>query len=107
MVNDTILIKVIPWNCDFPYVFVPNAFSPNNDGENDVLYVRGHPIKSIEFRVFNRWGEMVFESRDISIGWDGTYKGKLVNPDVFDYYLNVECVGDEHKQLQGNVTVLR
>ncbi len=106
-INDTILIKVIPWNCDFPYVFVPNAFSPNNDGENDVLYVRGHPIKSIEFRVFNRWGEMVFESRDISIGWDGTYKGKLVNPDVFDYYLNVECVGDEHKQLQGNVTVLR
>ncbi len=106
-VNDTILIKVIPWNCEFPYVFVPNAFSPNNDGENDVLYVRGHPIKSIEFRVFNRWGEMVFESRDITHGWDGTYKGKLVDPDVFDYYLNVECVGEEHKQLQGNVTVLR
>lgn len=106
-VNDTILIKVIPWECDFPFVFVPNAFSPNNDGENDVLYVRGHPIKSIEFRVFNRWGEKVFESHDINQGWDGTFKGKLVDPDVFDYYLDVECVGEEHKLLQGNVTVLR
>lgn len=106
-VSDTILIKVIQWECDFPFVFVPNAFSPNGDNENDVLYVRGHPIKSIEFRVFNRWGEMVFESHDISHGWDGTYKGKLVDPDVFDYYLIVECVGEEHKQLQGNITVLR
>ncbi len=106
-VNDTILIKVTPWECDFPYIFVPNAFSPNNDGENDVLYVRGHPIKSIEFRVFNRWGEKVFESNNINHGWDGTYKGKLVDPDVFDYYLNVECVGEKHKQIQGNITVLR
>ncbi len=106
-VSDTILIKVIPWVCDFPYVFVPNAFSPNGDSENDVLYVRGHPIKKIEFRIFNRWGEMVFESKDINIGWDGTYKGKLCDPDVFDYYLNVECVGEEHNQIQGNITILR
>jgi gliding motility-associated-like protein len=106
-VSDTILIKVIPWECDFPYVFVPNAFSPNGDNENDILYVRGHPIKKIEFRVYNRWGEKVFESFDINQGWDGTYKGKLVDPDVFDYYLNVECIGEEHKQLQGNITVLR
>ena len=105
--SDTILIKVIPWNCDFPYVFVPNAFSPNGDGENDVLYVRGHPIKTIEFRVFNRWGELVFESHDINQGWDGIFKGKLVDPDVFDYYLNVTCVDEEHKQIQGNITVLR
>ncbi len=106
-VSDTILIHIIPWDCDFPYVFVPNAFSPNSDGENDVLFVRGHPIKKIEFRVFNRWGEKVFESFDINQGWDGTYKGKLVDPDVFDYYLNVECIGEEHKQMQGNITVLR
>ena len=105
--NDTILIKVIPWVCDFPYVFVPNAFSPNGDGENDILYVRGHSIKKIEFRIFNRWGELVFETNDINIGWDGTYKGKLANPDVFDYYLKVECVGDEHNQIQGNITILR
>lgn len=106
-VSDTILIKVIPWVCDFPYVFVPNAFSPNGDGENDVLYVRGHPIKKIEFRIFNRWGEMVFESNDLNIGWDGTYKGKLADPDVFDYYLIVECVGEERNQIQGNITILR
>ncbi len=107
ILSDTILIKVIPWVCDFPYVFVPNAFSPNGDGENDVLYVRGHSIKKIEFRIFNRWGEMVFETNDVNIGWDGTYKGKLSDSDVFDYYLNVECVGDEHNQIQGNITVLR
>jgi gliding motility-associated-like protein len=107
ILSDTILIKVIPWVCDFPYVFVPNAFSPNGDGENDVLYVRGHSIKKIEFRIFNRWGEMVFETNDVNIGWDGTYKGKLADSDVFDYYLNVECVGDEHNQIQGNITILR
>jgi hypothetical protein len=50
---------------------------------------------------------MVFETNDKNIGWDGTFKGKLADPDVFDYYLNVECVGDEHKQIQGNITVLR
>jgi gliding motility-associated-like protein len=105
--TDTTYIETIDWKCDFPYVFVPNAFSPNNDNVNDILYVRGHPISSIEFRVFNRWGEKVFESSDVNNGWDGTYKGKLLDPDVYDYYLLVECSGGLKNQLNGNITLVR
>ena len=105
--DTTIVLVTENWVCDFPFVFVPNAFSPNNDTENDVLYVRGHPITKIEFRIFNRWGEKVFESFDVANGWDGTYKGKLLEPDVYDYYLLVECSGGLTNQLQGNITLLR
>ncbi len=105
--TDTTHIEIIDWVCDFPFVFVPNAFSPNNDNENDILYVRGHPITKIELRIFNRWGEKVFESFDVTNGWDGTYKGKLLEPDVYDYYLLVECSGGLTNQIQGNITLLR
>ena len=105
--DTTTVIVIEDWVCDFPYVFVPNAFSPNNDGENDILYVRGRPITKILFRVFNRWGEKVFESQNLNDGWDGTFKGKLLDPDVYDYYLLVECQGGLSNQQQGNVTLLR
>lgn len=106
--SDSVYIKVISgWECDFPYIYVPNAFSPNNDNQNDILYVRGRTAYTIEFRVFNRWGENVFYSNDISNGWDGTYKGQKLPPDVYDYYLIVQCVNGEKKQLQGNITLLK
>lgn len=106
--QDSVLINVIEdWKCDFPYIFVPNAFSPNNDGENDTLFVRGRPAYQIEFRVFNRWGENVFYSDDLNRGWDGTYKGQKMPPDVYDYYLIVQCIDDIKKQFQGNVTLLK
>jgi gliding motility-associated-like protein len=88
-------------------VFVPNAFTPNHDNENDVLYVRGGIVKEILFRIYNRWGEKVFESTSLDNGWDGTFKGELLPPDVYDYYLLVECVGGLKNQLQGNVTLIR
>jgi gliding motility-associated-like protein len=105
---DSIFIKVIKdWECDFPYIFVPNAFSPNGDNENDILYVRGRPMYEIEFRVFNRWGENVFTSFNLDNGWDGTYKGQKLAPDVYDYYLKVNCINGVKKQFQGNVTLLK
>ena len=107
-ISDTIHINVIEdWVCDFPFIFVPNAFSPNNDGENDTLFVRGRPAYQIEFRVFNRWGENVFYSNDLKKGWDGTYKGEKLPPDVYDYYLIVQCIDETKKQIQGNVTLLK
>jgi gliding motility-associated-like protein len=106
--QDSVLIIVIEdWKCDFPYIFIPNAFSPNNDGENDTLFVRGRPIYQIEFRVFNRWGENVFYTNDLNHGWDGTYKGQKMPPDVYDYYLIVQCINDVKKQFQGNITLLK
>jgi gliding motility-associated-like protein len=93
--------------CIEPFVFIPNAFSPNGDGNNDILYVRGNYIENMIFRVYNRWGEMVFESKDKNVGWDGVFKGKLCEPDVYDYYLDVECVGGFTNLITGNVTIVR
>src|SRR5690606_25210461 len=60
-----------------PLVDVPSGFSPNGDGVNDIVYVRGFSIKEMDFKIFNRWGELVFESYNQENGWDGTYKGVI------------------------------
>ena len=104
---DSVLVKVFPYVCDDPSVFIPNAFSPNGDGNNDVLVVRGKMIKEMTFRVFDRWGELIFETHERGIGWDGTYKGKKLDPDVYDYYLKVTCIDDIESIVKGNVTLLK
>jgi gliding motility-associated-like protein len=105
--SDTTEIKVYEIICEDPYVFIPNAFSPNGDNENDVLYVRGIWIEKMVFRIFDRWGEMVFESSDPSIGWDGTFKGGKLDPDVYDFYLDVTCIGGLKSIIKGNVTLMK
>jgi gliding motility-associated-like protein len=94
--------------CDEPMIFVPNAFTPNGDGKNDVLYVRGFNISRVHlFAIFNRWGEKVFESRSLNEGWDGTFNNKNASGDVFAYILQVECFSGERFDMKGNVTVIR
>jgi gliding motility-associated-like protein len=90
-------------------IYVPNAFSPNGDGLNDVLRVFGVSIKSINFSIFDRWGEKIFsvETSDLNNGWDGTYRGKLLPPNVFVYYLDAEFEDGQRKQMKGSVTILR
>jgi len=105
--SDTVLVKAYGFICDEPYVFVPNAFSPNGDNENDVLYVRGPLVEDMVFRVFDRWGEMVFESFNRLSGWDGTFRGKAMDPDVYDYYLKAICVDGQESIIKGNVTLLK
>lgn len=105
--SDTAIVKVYEIVCDEPYVFVPNAFTPNGDQENDVLYVRGLWIEKCILRIFDRWGELVFETTDQNYGWDGTYKGKKLDPDVFDYYLEVDCIGGSRNIVKGNITLMK
>lgn len=105
--SDTVLITTYEFVCEDPYLFIPNAFSPNGDGENEVLYVRGNLIKEMVFRVYDRWGELVFESFDRATGWDGTFRGKPMDPDTYDYYLKVICINDEESIIKGNVTLIR
>ncbi len=100
---DTVVISVNE-ECE---VFVPSGFSPNSDGKNDILYVRGNCIKTMDFRIFNRWGEKVFESTDHSMGWDGTYRGKAADTDVFVYYLKAETVTGKKYNTKGNITLMR
>lgn len=106
--SDTVLVQTYTYLCDEQYIFVPNAFTPNGDTENDVLYVRGGAIiKEMIFRIYDRWGEMVFEGVNRADGWDGTFRGKAMDPDVYDYYLKVVCIDDTETIIKGNVTLLR
>jgi gliding motility-associated-like protein len=105
--NDTVLVSVYELNCAEPDVFLPDAFTPNADGNNDVLYVRGRNITALDLKVFDRWGELVFETQDLSKGWDGTFKGKPVDPAVYVYWLDVLCVEGQSFFKKGNVTVIR
>ncbi len=99
--------------CNENNYFVPNLFTPNGDGNNDVFYPRGTSIYLIQsLRVFNRWGEMVFEKRNfaansVSNGWDGTYKGKPAPADAYVYILEFICGNGTIVPYKGNVTLVR
>lgn len=87
-------------------LFIPTAFSPNNDGENDVLYVYGNCIETIELTIFDRWGEKVFETTDPKQGWDGTFNGRVLNPAGFAYVLKATVKGEQISK-KGNVTLVK
>jgi gliding motility-associated-like protein len=86
---------------------VPNSFSPNEDGNNDILYVDGLGITSMVFRVYNRYGQMVFETTDQSIGWNGTFNQEPLNPATFAWILEYSLVSGESGKKNGNVTLLK
>lgn len=88
-------------------VFVPSAFSPNNDGMNDILYVRGNCIVKMTFRVYNRWGEKVYEGSDPAQGWDGTLNGKPLNSAVFVYDLIATLIDGSEVKMKGNVSLVK
>lgn len=87
--------------------FVPDAFSPNGDGTNDVLFVRGNGFRQFEFRLYDRWGQVVFSTTDLAIGWDGTVAGKAVNEGVFVYTLEGTYLNGETLKEKGNITLRR
>ncbi len=88
-------------------IFVPRAFSPNGDGENDVLYVRGTCIVHLNFLVFDRWGENVFRSTNPNQGWDGMYNDAKAEEAVYVYYLNATLLNGKKISEKGTITLLR
>ena len=94
-------------------VFVPTAFSPNGDFINDLLLVHGQKTsKALLFRVFDRWGEMVYEAKnfafnDENTGWDGTFRGQEMDPGVYIWILEVEYVDGATEVYKGNTTLIR
>lgn len=105
--SDTVTIYIVPNECEDEDVFVPNTFTPNGDGENDVLYVRSNNLTSLYFAVYNRWGELVFETTDLDKGWDGMYKGMKADPAVFAWYVKGRCFNGKEFFKKGNVTLIR
>jgi gliding motility-associated-like protein len=99
--------------CNGGNVFIPNTFSPNGDGNNEVFYPRGTGLFQIKsFRIFNRWGELMFEKKgfaanDASNGWDGTYKGVKLNPDVFVYTIEIFCDNGSMLTFKGNIALIK
>jgi gliding motility-associated-like protein len=86
---------------------LPNAFSPNGDGVNDVFYVRGGPFETMELRIYNGWGEMIFETTDPTAGWDGTYNGKPEINGVYVYSVVATTTTGETHDRSGKVTLTR
>lgn len=85
-----------------------NAFSPNGDGANDEFVIRYDGPSYVErVRVYNRWGELLLETNDPEVHWDGTYRGRLLDPGVYVYYLDGICADGNKFREVGNVTLIR
>ena len=88
-------------------IFIPNTFSPNGDGRNDYLFVRGNNLSDISLIIFDRWGEKIFETTNSLIGWDGTYKGEKVDPGVFTYVITISYSDKKSVSQSGTITLVR
>lgn len=105
----TIQVFVI---CKGANLFIPNTFSPNGDGSNDIFYPRGKGLERVKLlRIFNRWGEVVFEKKDFpvndaSAGWNGYYKGRKPVADVYIYQAEVFCENGDVIKLNGNISLI-
>jgi len=88
-------------------IYVANAFTPNGDGKNDIVYVHSENIKNLKFYVYDQWGELLYTSLNQQSGWDGTYKGTKEPVGVYVYYL--EAIMNDGKQVnkKGTITLLR
>jgi len=89
-------------------IFVPTAFSPNGDGQNDYLFVRGTGcLSDFHFYIYDRWGEQVYHSNDPNGSWDGTFRGRLMDTAVFSYYVTGNSPDGKSISRKGNVTLMR
>ncbi len=101
--NDSLYIDVM-WKFSLD---MPSLFSPNGDGRNDFLYVRGWGIRELlEFSVYNRWGERIYWSNDMEQGWDGTYKGVMQPAETYFYYVRVRMFSEEIFEKSGSTTLI-
>ncbi len=105
--TDTVIVVVINTPCEQTNVYIPNGFTPNDDGKNDVLLVRANGLTNLYFAVYDRWGQRIFETTDQAKGWDGTFKGKKLDPAVFGWYAEGDCEGGQKFFKKGNVTLIR
>jgi gliding motility-associated-like protein len=88
-------------------IYFPNAFSPNENGNNDIYLPSGYGIDEFDLMIFDRWGEMVFHSTDFTKGWDGTYKGNKPFKDVYVYKCRIRDIkGDPHYYF-GHITLIQ
>ena len=101
--RDDIIVKVVD-----PKIDIPNAFSPNDDDENDVVYLlHVGVLELLEFKIFNRWGQLVFETSDLEEGWDGNFKGQPQEIGNFAYYYKATSLAGQTMEGAGDIALLR
>ena len=103
---DTAKLKIIPEPNDKDF-FVPNAFTPDGDGKNDLFKAYGRSITTIELRVFNQWGQLLFETRDANAGWNGYYKGALQPAGPYIYTVRVKLFSGKEYNKQSSFNLIR
>ena len=108
-VTDSVCIMVLDVFCNEGGIIVPTAFSPNEDGVNDTYFImdKDGVVTDFKLEIFNRLGQKVFVATDKNTNWDGTYRGEKLNPQVFDFYLELKCVDDKTLFKKGNITLIR
>ena len=90
-----------------PLLDVPNAFTPGRFGVNGYVSVRGYGIGKMDWKIYNRWGQLVYQTTSRKQGWDGTFKGKLQPMDVYAYTLDVVFTNGKKLRKTGDITLLR
>jgi len=89
-------------------IYIANIFSPNNDGKNDVLNIEGNAITNIYWAIYDRWGNLLFETSDQAQGWDGTKNGNPMEAGTYVYYLKAICIKTKAEvKLKGNVSIVK
>jgi gliding motility-associated-like protein len=86
---------------------IPNAFTPNGDGKNDIFFVNAYGVDLMDFRIYNRFGQVIFESANPSFGWDGTFKGVPQPMDAYAYTLVIKFSDGKQAKSSGNITLIR
>ena len=87
-------------------LYIPNSFTPNDDGMNDTFGIAGEAVKEFNMQIFNRWGQKVFESTNANTRWDGTYLGEKVPEGAYVYRVTVKSAEGKKAWKEGNVTVV-
>jgi gliding motility-associated-like protein len=103
---DSVTIRIVP--CDPKFVFVPNTFTPNDDGLNDKLFVRGKALSELTtFIVSDRWGKLYYNSNNINEGWDGTVNGQQAQTNVYVWYVRAKCSNGAIVEKSGTTALVR
>lgn len=102
-----VTIFVTELSCNDTFVYIPNSFSPNGDGHNDVLFVRSAILEEFYFVVYNQWGQKIFETSDLNTGWNGMFQGRECPNGVYDYYFKGTCIEGVLYEKRGNVMLVR
>lgn len=105
--TDSVTIHCIEVNCGEGNVFIPNAFTPNEDGVNDKLCFRGDYVTEFHLALYSRWGELIWETNSIHDCWDGRYKDNWCLPGVYVYTCTIRCEANLTNTFKGDITLIR